>query len=228
MRPEHLLTRPKRRPRRQDIVDQHHTFRQRSSPMLTHPKRAAKGRQPAARVALVRDTRCLRRHRSLGLDLTAPPLGQPLRQGLGRVEATTHMPSPMQRHGDEHDVPRRGGHPWAIHWPKARPWLETRRISRDAPRGACQDATETPPQTRHSRPAPGRVVGPPRCRASSAKPIGRAGTSPPPRWAPRAPTAPTSTQSPSQIHAPPRCDACHAMCRVFCVRPSMLRGCRAL
>ena len=75
--------------------------------------------------------------------------------------------------------------------PRRGPGPETRRTSRDAPRGACLAATENPAHTRHIPPALGRVVGPPRCRASSAKPIGKAGTSLPPRWAPRAPHNPS-------------------------------------
>ena len=224
---ERLLTRPKRRARRQHVIHQNHPPRQ--AFRLPHPKRLAKGRLTGRAGGACEGHAVLEPAQELGLNLTAPPRGQPLRQGLRWIEATAHKPSPMQRHRDEHDIPRRGGPPLG------HPLAQGAALAREPPvlhamHHSVRVWSQPKPHPKDCAPHPFPRESLDRLAA------GHAGPSPSARWAHPChlighqgfPTTPASPQSPSQIHAPPRCDVCHSMWSVFCVRQTMLRGCRAL
>ena len=227
--PEHLLTGPKRRPRRQDVVDQHHTFWQRRSAILAQSKRTTKGRLTGRAGGACEGHAVLEAAQELGLDLAAPPCGQPVRQGLGRVEATAYKPSPMQRHRDEEDTPRRGrpplGHPMAQGAAVARKPAVLRAMHH-AVRVWPQPKTQPIHGTSH--PLSGELLD--RLAAGQARPSPLARRAHPCHLVGHQglPTTPASTQSPSQIHVPTRCDASLSTGRVFCVRKAMFHVCQAL
>ena len=123
---QHRLAHPERRPRRQHVVHQHHLapphipWRSgRHIPAVLGSRyihvgqsvqtgRAGGGRERGA----VTDS-----SKKVWAKLAAPPRGQPLRHGLGRVESTSPSPSPMKGHRHQHAPGRRGspplGHPLA-------------------------------------------------------------------------------------------------------------------
>jgi hypothetical protein len=143
--------------------------------------------------------------------LSAPPLGEPLRHGLGGVEPATQSPSPMQGHRHQHAPRRRSspplGHPLAqgasrprespvldaVHHlvrafpqPKPKPQhLDTRSFSSQNARRAARSHRGPRPTARGTNPR--HLVG-----------------------HQRLPTPPTPSKSPSPIHTanmslPPTC-----------------------
>jgi len=124
---QHRSAHPERRPRRQHVIHQHHlhsclSILGRSGHTLpvvlgsSHihvgqsvlAGRAGGGRERGAVTDPSKEVRA---------KLTAPPRGQPLRHGLGRVEPATPPTTPMQWNRHEHAPGRRGspplGHPLA-------------------------------------------------------------------------------------------------------------------
>ena len=112
---QHRPTHPERRPRRQHVIHQHHLApRPLVGAPLIHVGQGVKtGRAGGGRE---RGT-VSKPPNQIGSKLTAPPHGQPLRHGLGRVEPTSPPPTPMQGYRHKHTPGRRGspplGHPLA-------------------------------------------------------------------------------------------------------------------